>query len=132
MAVDDQKTPDGKSAEAFKHKKKGYKLFKAGYPRQCRVKPNVKKGGEIVYFLVRCYVNAKRKKKQYTVYVHLIQATGMLIMQNANALLLLVADASMLLLLCFNFLTSLNLAYQIYLMKNMHRGNTEMAHPQKR
>ena len=63
--VDDQKTPDGKPAEAFKHKKKGYKLFKAGYPRQFIVKPNVKNGGEAVYFLVRCNVNAEMKKKQY-------------------------------------------------------------------
>ena len=45
LLVDDQKTPDGKHAEAFKHEKKGYKLFKAGYPRQFIVKPNVKKGG---------------------------------------------------------------------------------------
>ena len=69
LVVDDQKTPDGKPAEAFEHKKKGYKLFKAGYPRQFRVKPNVKKGGEAVYFLVRCNVNVEMKKKQYTVYV---------------------------------------------------------------
>ena len=62
-------------AEAFKHKK-GHKLFKAGYRRQFRVKPNVKKGGEAVYFVVRCNVNAEMKKKQYTVYVHLIQTTG--------------------------------------------------------
>ena len=67
LVVDDQKTPDGKPAEAFKPKKKGYKLFKAGYPRQFRVKPNVKKGGEAVYFLVRCNVNAEKKKKRYTV-----------------------------------------------------------------
>ena len=76
LVVDDRKTPDGKPAEAFEHKKKGYKLFKAGYPRQFRVKPNVKKGGEAVYFLVQCNVNAEMKKKQYTVYVHLIHATG--------------------------------------------------------
>ena len=63
LVVDDQKTSDGKPAEAFKHKKRGYKLFKAGYPRQFRVKPNVKKEGEPVYFLVRCNVNAEMKKK---------------------------------------------------------------------
>ena len=37
------KTPYSKPAGAFKHKK-GYKLFKGCYPRQFRVKPNVKKG----------------------------------------------------------------------------------------
>ena len=52
LVVDDQKTPDGKPAEAFEHKKKGYKLFKAGYLRQFRVKPNVKKGGEAVYYIL--------------------------------------------------------------------------------
>ena len=61
--IDDQKTLDGKPAEAFKHKKKGHKLFKAGYRRQFRVKPNVKKGGEAVYFVVQCNVNAEMKKK---------------------------------------------------------------------
>ncbi len=76
LVVDAKKTPDGKPAGAFKHTKKGYKLFKAGYPRQLRVKPNVKKGGEAVYFLVRCNVNAEMKKKNYVVYVHLIQTTG--------------------------------------------------------
>ena len=35
----------------------------------------MKKGGEAVYFLVRCNVNVEMKKKQYTLYVHLIQAT---------------------------------------------------------
>ena len=59
----------------FKHKKSGYKLFKAGYPRQLMVKPNVKKG-EAVHFLVRCYVNAEMKRKQYLVYVHLHQHSG--------------------------------------------------------
>ena len=71
-----KKTPDGKPAEALKHKKSGYKLFKAGYPRQIMVKPNVKKGNEAVHFLVRCHVNAEMKKKQYLVYVHLHQHSG--------------------------------------------------------
>ena len=55
---------------------KGYKLFKAGYPRQIMIKPNVKKGNEAVHFLVRCHVNAEMKKKQYLVYVHLHQHSG--------------------------------------------------------
>ena len=75
LVLDAKKTSDGKPAEAFKHKKSGYKLFKAGYPRQFMVKPNVQKG-EAVHFLVRCYVNAEMKKKQYLVYVHLHQHTG--------------------------------------------------------
>ena len=56
-------------------RKVGYKLFKAGYSRQFMVKPNVKKD-EAVHFLVRCYVNAEMKKKQYLVYVHLHQHSG--------------------------------------------------------
>ena len=36
----------------------------------------MKKGGEAVYFVVWCNVNAEMKKKQYNVYVHLIQTTG--------------------------------------------------------
>ena len=41
LVVDAKKTPDGKPAGAFKHKKKVYiKLFKASYLRQFRVKPN--------------------------------------------------------------------------------------------
>ena len=75
LVLDAKKTSDGKPAEAFKHKKSGYKLFKAGYPRQFMVKPNVQKG-EAMHFLVRCYVNAEMKKKQYLVYVHLHQHTG--------------------------------------------------------
>lgn len=43
LVKDAAKTPDSKPAGALKHKK-GYKLFKGGYPRQFRVKPNVKKG----------------------------------------------------------------------------------------
>ena len=75
LVLDAKKTSDGKPAEAFKHKKSGYKLFKAGYPRQFMVKLNVQKG-EAVHFLVRCCVNAEMKKKQYLVYVHLHQHTG--------------------------------------------------------
>ena len=76
LVLEAKKTPDGKPAEALKHKKSGYKLFKAGYPRQIMVKPNVKKGNEAVHFLVRCHVNAEMKKKQYLVYVHLHQHSG--------------------------------------------------------
>ena len=75
LVLQANKTPDGKPAEAFKHKKSGYKLFKAGYVRQLSVKANVRKGDE-VHFLVRCYVNAEMKKKQYLAYVHLNQHSG--------------------------------------------------------
>ena len=74
--LEDHLVIEGKPAEAFKHKISGYKLFKAGYPRQLMVKPNVKKGNEAVHFLVRCHVNAEMKKKQYLVYVHLHQHSG--------------------------------------------------------
>ena len=76
LVLEAKKTPDGKPAEALKHKKSGYKLFKAGYPRQIMVKPNVKKGNEAVHFVVQCHVNAEMKKKQYLVYVHLHQHSG--------------------------------------------------------
>ena len=33
LVIDDQKTFDAKPAEAFKHKKKGYKLFKTDIKR---------------------------------------------------------------------------------------------------
>ena len=45
LILEERKTPDVKPAEAFKHKRSGYKLFKARYPRQLMVKPNVKKDG---------------------------------------------------------------------------------------
>ena len=60
---DCSKTCDAKPAEAIKHKKSGYELFKAGYLRELKMKPNVKKSEE-VYFLSRCYVIAEMKKKQ--------------------------------------------------------------------
>ena len=43
LVLDGGKTPDGKPVGAFKHKKSGYKLYKAGYPRQFKVRPNVRK-----------------------------------------------------------------------------------------
>jgi hypothetical protein len=51
LVLEAKKTPDGKPAEAFKHKKSGYKLFKASYPRQIMVKPNVKKGKLMKQFI---------------------------------------------------------------------------------
>jgi hypothetical protein len=104
--------------EAFKHKKSGYKLFKAGYPRQIMVKPNVKKEmKQFIYFLVRCHVNAEIKKKQYLVYVHLDQHTGdIAYMQNAIALLALVAVENMCRPLCISFSIILKLDCQIYQM----------------
>jgi hypothetical protein len=76
LVLDDEKPSDNKASEAFKHKRSGYRLFKAGYPRQFVVKSNVKKGDERIYFLVRCNVFAEMWKKQYVVYVHLDQSSG--------------------------------------------------------
>ena len=59
----------------------------------------MKKGGEAVYFLVRCNVNAKMKKKNNILCMSIgFKQLEMLIMRNANALLVMVADASMMLL----------------------------------
>ncbi len=76
LILDKDKLPDHKPAEALKHKKGGYRLFKAGYTSNIWVKSNIKKEGNNVYFLVRCKVNAEMKKKTYTVYVHINQITS--------------------------------------------------------
>ena len=76
LILDKDKLPDHKPAEALKHKKWGYRLFKAGYTSNIWVKSNIKKEGNNVYFLVRCKVNAEMKKKTYTVYVHINQITS--------------------------------------------------------
>ena len=65
-----------KPVEAKKHKKSGYRLFKAGFVTQVEVKPDVKKGNDTKYFLVRCLVSAEMRRKQYRVYVHLTQPCG--------------------------------------------------------
>ena len=70
------KTLDSKPAEAIRHKKSGYRLFKVGFVTEVEVKPDVKKGDENKCFLVRCLVSAEMWKKQYKVYVHLTQPHG--------------------------------------------------------
>ena len=61
-----------KTAEALKHEKGGYRLFKAGFTTQIKVISKVKKGNDAVHFLIRCQVNAQMRKKD----VHLDQTSG--------------------------------------------------------
>ena len=74
--MEKEKLPDKKPADAIKHKKGGYRLFKAGYVTKIWVKSNIKKGQDFSYFLVCCQVNAEMKKQDYEVYVHLSQVTS--------------------------------------------------------
>ena len=76
LILEKDNVPDQKSADALKHKKGGYKLFKAGYINNIWVKSCIKKQGNTLYFLVRCDVSAEMKKKMYTVYIHLNQITS--------------------------------------------------------
>ena len=59
LILEKEKLPDKKTADAIKHKKGGYRLFKAGYVTKIWVKSNIKKGEDFPYFLVRCQVNAE-------------------------------------------------------------------------
>ena len=73
LILEKKKLPDKIPADAIKHKKDGYRLFKAGYVTKILVKSNIKKGDDFSYFLVHCHVNAEMKKQDYEVYVHLNQ-----------------------------------------------------------
>ena len=76
LVLEKEKLPDKKPADAIKHKKGGYRLFKAGYVTKIWVKGNIKKGEDFPYFLVHCQVNAEMKRQDDEVYVHLNQVTG--------------------------------------------------------
>ena len=65
---------DKRARGADKHKVIGYQLFKEGYVKKIRVKPNV--NAEHILFIVKCFVAAAMKKDKYDVYVYLSQATG--------------------------------------------------------
>ena len=69
---------------AHKHKRKGYQLFKDKYVKQVVVKPDVKKGNNQLYFIMKGCVNASMKKKNYFAYVHLKQDTGEVAYANCN------------------------------------------------
>ena len=75
LILEKEKLPDKISADALKHKKDGYILFKAEYVTKILVKSNIKKGDDFSHFLVHCQVNAEMKKQDYEVYVHLNQVT---------------------------------------------------------
>ena len=49
---------------AHKHKRKGYQLFKDKYVKQVVVKPDVKKGNNQLYFIMKGCVNVSMKKKK--------------------------------------------------------------------
>ena len=55
---------------AYKHKKLGYQLFKDRYVNQIQVKPDVKKDGTQVCFLVKGTVHPSMKKNSYVVYIN--------------------------------------------------------------
>eukprot|EP00794_Sanderia_malayensis_P002282 gene2282-2626_t len=75
--------PDKKISQAYKHKEKGYKLFKEGYVGKLFVKANVNIRDE-VQFLVKAKVTASMKQQQYNVYVHLLQENGEVSFANCN------------------------------------------------
>ena len=62
-------------------------IFKAGFTTQIKVKSKVKKGNDAVHFLIRCQVSVQMRIKEYLVYVHLDQTSGILCLQNVTALL---------------------------------------------
>jgi hypothetical protein len=62
-------------ADAQKHKKLGYQLFKDKYVGHVEVKKNVTKGN-MTCFLVKGCVNAAMKNNVYTIYVHPNEANG--------------------------------------------------------
>ena len=75
--------PDKKDAQAYRHKQKGYKLFKEGYVQKLFVKSNVKIR-DIARFLVKTKVAASMKQQLYNVYVHLLQKNGEVFFANCN------------------------------------------------
>ena len=62
--------PDNIAPKAHRHKMEGYKLWKAGYVSNTKVKPNVSAGG-FKLFIVKSSVSASIKSIRYAVYVHL-------------------------------------------------------------
>ena len=73
---------DSKERGAVKHKISGYQLFKDGYVKKVRVKPNVKV--EKLSFIVKSFAVASMKKDRYTVYVHLCQLFGDILYGKCN------------------------------------------------
>ena len=60
--------------QAFRNKRKGYRLWKEGFVRSISIKPNVQ--GRYLLFLVKSRVHASMKNKFYNVYTHLNQTNG--------------------------------------------------------
>ena len=75
MIFNAQTMPDKKNAQAYRHKQKGYRLFKEGYVRKVFVKVHVLLG-DSERFLVKAEVAASMKQQLYKVYVHLNQQNG--------------------------------------------------------
>ena len=59
LILEKDKTPDKKLANALKHKKGGYRLFKAGYATKIWVKGNMRKAHSIPHFIMRSQVHAE-------------------------------------------------------------------------
>ena len=75
MIFNAQTMPDKKNAQAYRHKQKGYRLFKEGYVRKVFVKAHVFIG-DSERLLVKAEVAASMKQQLYKVYVHLHQQNG--------------------------------------------------------
>ena len=75
MIYNAQTMPDKKNAQAYRHKQKGYRLFKEGYVRKVFVKAHVLIG-DSERLLVKAEVAASMKQQLYKVYVHLHQQNG--------------------------------------------------------
>ncbi len=75
--------PDKKYAQAYRHKQKGYRLFKEGYVQKLFVKANVKIR-DSAKFLIIARVAASMKQQLYNVYVHLLQQNGEVVFANCN------------------------------------------------
>ena len=78
-----QTMPDKRNAQAYRHKQKGYRLFKEGYVRKVFVRANVLLG-DSEKFLVKAEVAASMKQQLYKVYVHLAQKNGSVSYANCN------------------------------------------------
>ena len=75
--------PDKKGTQAYRHKQKGYRLFKEGYVQNVVVKADVK-SQDNVKLLVKAKVAASMKQKLYNVHVHLIQQNGEVAFANCS------------------------------------------------
>ena len=67
--------PDKKATQAYRHKQKGYRLFKEGFLNKIFVKDNVE-AGDTQVFIAKAKVSASMKQTSYDMYAHLKQDLG--------------------------------------------------------